>query len=73
MQVVTVAGIVGAIAIDTTAGWLHGFWPAAVIVIAIVLGEVLADQPATREHVRRGGVRQRGPPVRGGLARGRFR
>jgi cation transport ATPase len=73
MQVVTVAGIVGAIAIDTTAGWLHGFWPAAVIVIAIVLGEVLADQLATREHVRRSGVRQRGPPVRGGLARGRFR
>ena len=48
MQVVTVAGIVGAIAIDATAGWLHGFWPAAVIVIATVLGEVLADQLATR-------------------------
>jgi len=48
MQVVTVAGIVGAIAIDATAGWLHGFWLVAVIVIAIVLGEVLADQPATR-------------------------
>ena len=43
MQVVTVAGIVGAIAIDATAGWLHGFWPAAVIVIATVLGEVLAE------------------------------
>ena len=25
MQVVTVAGTVGAIAIDATAGWLHGF------------------------------------------------
>ena len=48
MQVVTVAGTVGAIAIDATAGWLHGFWPAAVIVIATVLGEVLADQLATR-------------------------
>jgi len=48
MQVVTVAGIVGAIAIDATAGWLHGFWPVAVIVIVIVLGEVLADQLATR-------------------------
>ena len=48
MQVVTVAGTVGAIAIDATAGWLHGFWPAAVIVIATVLGEVPADQLATR-------------------------
>jgi hypothetical protein len=48
MQVVTVAGIVGAIAIDATARWLHGFWPVAAIVIAIVLGEVLADQLATR-------------------------
>jgi hypothetical protein len=48
IQVVTVAGIVGAIATDATAGWLHGFWPVAVIVIAIVLGEVLADQLATR-------------------------
>jgi hypothetical protein len=44
MQAVTVAGTVGAIAIDATAGWLHGFWPAAVIVIATVLGEVPADQ-----------------------------
>jgi predicted ester cyclase len=59
MQVVTAAGVVGAIAIDATAGWLHGFWPAAVIVIAIVLGEVLADQRATREHVRRRGVRRK--------------
>jgi predicted ester cyclase len=59
MQVVTAAGVVGAIAIDATAGWLHGFWPVAVIVIAIVLGEVLADQRATREHVRRRGVRQK--------------
>ncbi len=48
MQVVTVAGIVGAIAIAATAGWLHGFWAVAVMVIAIVLGEVLADQLATR-------------------------
>ena len=38
MQVVTVAGIVGAIAIDATAGWLHGFWPVAVIVIASIDG-----------------------------------
>ena len=59
MQVVTAAGVVGAIAIDATAGWLRGFWPVAVIVIAIVLGEVLADQLATREHVRRRGVRQK--------------
>ena len=48
MQVVTVAGIVGAIAIAATAGWLHGFWPVAVMVIVIVLGEVLADRLATR-------------------------
>ena len=48
LQLVTVAGIVGAIAIDAAAGWLHGFWPVAVMVIAIVLGEVLADQLATR-------------------------
>ena len=48
MQIVTVAGIVGAIAIDATVGWLHSFWPVAVMVIAIVLGEVLADQLATR-------------------------
>jgi len=48
MQVVTVAGIVAAIAISATAGWLQGFWPVAVMVIAIVLGEVLADQLATR-------------------------
>jgi hypothetical protein len=48
MQVVTVAGIVGAVAIDAAAGWPHGFWPVAVMVIAIVLGEVLADQLATR-------------------------
>lgn len=48
MQVVTLAGIVGAIATDAPVGWLHGFWPVAVIVIAIVLGEVLADELATR-------------------------
>jgi hypothetical protein len=46
LQVVTAAGIIGAIAIDATAGWLHGFWPVAVTVIAIVVGEVLADQLA---------------------------
>jgi hypothetical protein len=31
MQVVTLAGIVGAIATDALVGWLHGFWPVAVI------------------------------------------
>lgn len=48
MVVVTVAGIVGAIGIVSAAGWLHGFWPVAVVVVGIVLGEVLADQLATR-------------------------
>ncbi len=48
MRVVTAAGIVGAVATGVAAGWLHGFWPVAVMMIAIVLGEVLADQLATR-------------------------
>jgi hypothetical protein len=48
MVVVTVAGIVGAVAIVSAAGWLHGFWPVAVMVLGIVLGEVVADQLATR-------------------------
>jgi hypothetical protein len=46
--VVTAAGIIGAVAIDSAAGWLNGFWPIAVMVIGIVLGEALADQLATR-------------------------
>ena len=48
MVAVTVAGIIGAVAIVSAAGWLHGFWPVAVMVLGIVLGEVLADQLATR-------------------------
>ncbi len=48
MQVITVAGIIGAVAIASAAHWLTGFWPIAVMVIGIVLGEVLADQWATR-------------------------
>ena len=45
MVVVTVAGIVGAVAIGSAEGWLHGFWPVAVMVLGIVVGEVAADQP----------------------------
>jgi hypothetical protein len=48
MVVVTVAGIIGAVAIASAAHWLTGFWPIAVMVIGIVVGEVLADQLATR-------------------------
>ena len=48
MVVVTVAGIVAAVAIVSAESWLHGFWPVAVMVLGIVVGEVLADQPATR-------------------------
>jgi hypothetical protein len=46
MVVVTVAGVM-AVAIVATAGWLQGFWPVAVMAIAIVLGEAIADQLAT--------------------------
>lgn len=45
---VTAAGIVGAIAVDGAAGWLHGFGPIAALVIGIVAGEAAADQAATR-------------------------
>lgn len=47
-QVITAAGIVGAIAICAAAGWLHGFWPIAAMVVGIVAGEGAADQVATR-------------------------
>ena len=48
MVMVTVAGIVGAVAIVSAAGWLGSFWPVAVMVLGIVVGEVLANQLATR-------------------------
>ena len=47
-QVVTAAGVVAAIAVDGAAGWLHGFWAVAALVIAIVAGEAVADRLATR-------------------------
>ncbi len=47
-QVVTVAGIIAAVALDGAAGWLHGFWAVAALVIGIVAGEAVADQLATR-------------------------
>lgn len=47
-QLVTVAGVIAAIALDGAAGWLHGFWAVAALVIGIIAGEAVADQLATR-------------------------
>ena len=47
-QAITAAGVVGAIVITATAGWLHGAGAIVALVVGIVVGEGVADQVATR-------------------------